>query len=73
MAKNQKLEPFLLNQWLMEKNIFSKLNILRKCTALIHNSTLKSEIREKITLWDVSRAIMQYKKNMGLGKFLIFP
>ena len=73
IGRGQRLEGFLLNEWLVEKSLWAKLSIIRKCQKMINSGTFKAEVQKRVSLFEVREAIPEYKKNMTAGKYLIYP
>ena len=73
IGRNQRLEGFMLPDWLQEKSMWSMLSIISKTTKLLSSKTIHSDVAKRISFWEVREAIPQYKSNMTAGKYLIYP
>jgi len=73
IGRNQRLEGFMLPDWLMEKSMWTQLSIINRCQKLLASRVFTSEVAKRVSLFEVRAAIPEYKKNMTLGKYLIYP
>ena len=73
IGRNQRLEGFILNNWIKEKSLWALSGIVGKCQKLMRNKMLQSEVARRISLFEVETALPEYKKNMTLGKYVIYP
>ena len=73
IGRKQKIEGFFLGDWLQNKSIWFTLGVINKARKLIANKTFHSEVAHRISLFEVRDAIPEYKKNMTVGKYLIYP
>lgn len=63
----------MLNHWLEELQVWNLLAVQRKCTNLMRNKILASEVAKRISLQDISKSIEEYTKDMSAGKHIIYP
>ncbi len=73
IGRNQRLEGFILPDWLQEKSLWGQLGVMRQCQKMMSNGLFHSQVAKKISLFDVREAIPEYKANMTQGKYLICP
>ncbi|CDW84327.1 zinc-binding dehydrogenase family protein [Stylonychia lemnae] len=73
IGRNQKLEGFLLNNWMKSKSLWGLGSLITKCIRLMRNKTFHSEIAKRVSLFQVESEIPEYQKNMTLGKYIIYP
>lgn len=73
IGRNQRLEGFLVADWLQSLSVWGQLSTINRCAKLIATKGLHSEVAKRVSLWEVREAIPEYKKNMTAGKYLIYP
>ena len=66
------LEGFWLNHWLSKKNIFQQLFLGKKTQKLL-NSTVRTEVRERLPLQEIHAALRLSTTNATGGKILLVP
>jgi NADPH:quinone reductase-like Zn-dependent oxidoreductase len=72
MSKNLKIESFLLNHWLLQKNMLKIALIVKRARGLL-GGTLSSTISKEFGLHEIHEAIEYYRANMTAGKVLLKP
>eukprot|EP00347_Sterkiella_histriomuscorum_P000957 403373881 len=73
IGRNQRLESFLLSNYAKEKSLWALGGLIRRCQSLMRNKTLQSEVLKRISLFEVEAELPEYKKQMTLGKYIIYP
>ena len=73
IGRNQRLEGFMLPDWLQCQSVWGQLSTINRCTKLISSKDIHSDVAKRISLWEVRTGIPEYKKNMTAGKYVIYP
>lgn len=73
IGRDQRIEGFLLGTYLETKGTFAILRFINQVSKMLQDSTLKSEVAERIPLSKVKESIAKYEENMTAGKYLVFP
>ena len=69
MAKELRLEGFLLSNWLRTKSTWALLGITKQARRLVDEVV----VNKAFGLHQIHEAMAEYKENMGKGKVLLKP
>ncbi len=70
--ESKRMEGFWLSGWLRKKSMLARFRTAREVQKLLA-SELKSEVRAKVPLEQVPKALADYSAHMTGGKFLVTP
>jgi hypothetical protein len=70
IQEGKKIEGFQLGEWLGEKGLFSKLQLIKKVKQGM-SGILTSPVRSVLPMDEIERAISVYQKEMSAGKIII--
>jgi NADPH:quinone reductase len=70
--EGKRLEGFWLSAWLGKKSIISRFRLARQVQRFL-SSELKTEVRARLPLEAVGRALQEYAASMTGGKILLVP
>lgn len=73
IGRGQRLEGFMLPDWLNEQSVWGKLKAANKVQKMMESKKFFSTIHKKVSLFELKEAIPEYKGNMTLGKYLVCP
>jgi NADPH:quinone reductase-like Zn-dependent oxidoreductase len=73
IGKNQRLEGFFLGTYFAQKSTWATMGIFKQCITLMANKTFESQIAKRVSMFELREAIAEYKANMSVGKYIIYP
>jgi NADPH:quinone reductase-like Zn-dependent oxidoreductase len=71
--ENKRIENFWLTTWLQPASLVQRVRTSDRVQKLMSEGVIKTSVRRRIKLKEVTEALLDYQAEMGRGKVLIMP